>query len=100
MKKNMKTSNNLDELKLEKKSWEESLKIRTTMYKAIISSVKDTEYVLKKAKSAKYQAQKKVKEAKMRIKKLDLKIHSLPSRLRSWTKKNPGKALSVVMGEK
>lgn len=96
----MKTSNNLDELKQEKKSWEESLKIRTSVYKATIRLVKDKELELKKSKQTKYQAQKQVKEAKNKIKKLDAKIHSLPSRLRSWTKQNPGKALSVVMGEK
>lgn len=96
----MKSSNNIDELKLEKKSWEESLILRTTVYKASSQNLKNTENELKKAKKIKYQAQKQVKEAKTKIKKLDDKIHSLPSRLRSWTKQNPGKALKIVMGEK
>lgn len=86
----------IDKLKNEKVGWEETLRLRISIYKTTIVQIKQREFELKKAKQSKYQALKQVKEAKMKVKKLDSKIKCLPSRVRRWNRDNFGKVIDSM----
>jgi uncharacterized protein (DUF3084 family) len=62
-----------------------------------LKNVQNAELSLKKAKSNNYRAYKDLKSLKKEVEKLDKKIKTLPTYLRTWAKNNPGKALNIVM---
>ena len=62
----------------EKKSWEESVKIRKASYKGAVLELKQKERELKRAKHVKYLTYKMLKVAENNVKYFDTKIKTLP----------------------
>jgi hypothetical protein len=83
----------LEDLKKEKESWEEYVKNNRKLMNESKIKVRATEHTLRLAKKEYNFRNKQWVYCRKQVLKTDRKIHSLPSRLRKYTRDNPGKTL-------
>jgi predicted nucleic acid-binding Zn-ribbon protein len=89
----------IDKLKAEKEDWIASVNMRYVKYITLKKEVQRLEQHTRELKTQRNKAYKELGQAKKKVIKLDKKIKTLPSQLRSRTKANMGKAINKIMGE-
>jgi hypothetical protein len=86
----------LEILKQEKETWEGIVKAKKVEFQLAKKLLKHAERDIKSFKKAKNKAYKDLRYGKSKVEQLVRKIKTTPSRVRQWSKANPGKVWNNI----